>query len=269
MRLPVWLLGVGAVAALGSPAFAAIHVLSDRNSVVRIDDSSPAGMFDWVVDGTDHLFQQWFWLRVGGDTQERSLDTLTLGGVFATDTNPFTDNRADTLSLLYVGNGFEILPTYILRGGQNGSNTSDVAEQIAINNTGRETLHISLFQYCDFDLNGSAGGDTAEIVGSLFNTARQSDGVFGMSEVVVTPVPTRYEVNGFPSILNRLNDGSVTDLANTAGPQSGDMTWAFQWDLVIAPGGTVIISKDKGIIPTPGPAALLALGVAAGLRRKR
>ncbi|MFN7021868.1 MAG: hypothetical protein ACK4WH_11145 [Phycisphaerales bacterium] len=48
----------------------AILVLSDRNSVVRIDDSSPAGMFDWVVDGTDHLFQQWLWLRVGGDTAE-------------------------------------------------------------------------------------------------------------------------------------------------------------------------------------------------------
>ncbi|MCC6321287.1 MAG: hypothetical protein IT438_07615 [Phycisphaerales bacterium] len=269
MRLSRLLLIAGGIAALASPSFAAIHVLSDRNSVVRVDDATSAGMHDWVVDGTDHLFQQWFWFRVSGDTQERQLNSLPLIGSFATDTNPFHDTRPDTLSLLYAAPGIEIQPTYTLRGGQTNSNASDVGEQIAIHNTGNQTLNISFFQYCDFDINGTPSGDTGEIVGSMFNTARQSDGVFGMSEVVVTPAPSRYEVNTFPNIVTRLDDGLVTDLANTVGPQSGDLTWAFQWDLVIAPGGTVIISKDKGIIPTPGAAALLALGGLVGLRRRR
>ena len=268
MRLMNVLLSVGAVAALASPSLGAVHVLRDRNSVVTVNDGTSAGMSNWVVDGTNHLFQQWFWFRVSGDTNERSLDTLPLLGSFATDTNPFIDNSNDTLSLLYAGDGFTIQPTYILRGGA-GSNNSDIGEQIAINNNGNETLRISFFQYCDFDVNGTAGGDTVEILGSLHNTARQSDGTFGMSETVVTPVPSHYEVRAFPSLLNRLNDGSVDNLLDVAGPASGDVAWGFQWDLVIAPGGTVIISKDKGLVPTPGAIGLLAAGGLVGLRRRR
>jgi hypothetical protein len=53
------------------------------------------------------------------------------------------------------------------------------------------------------------------------------------------------------------------------------MTWAFQWDLLIAPGATVVIDIDKIIqpyqaIPEPSGVALLALGLGAvAIRRRR
>ncbi len=66
------LLGGGLLcAALGmaSPAQAAPITLVDHNSSVTIDPDSQAGMHDWVVDGVDHLFQQWFWYRIGSNPE--------------------------------------------------------------------------------------------------------------------------------------------------------------------------------------------------------
>ena len=51
------------------PAFAQV-ALTDANSSANIDPFSTAGvdfrgMNNWTVDGVNHMFQQWFWFRVG------------------------------------------------------------------------------------------------------------------------------------------------------------------------------------------------------------
>lgn len=266
MRLPIC--SVIALAALSGSASAVVHTLSDRNSLVNIDDSSQAGMFNWSVDGTDHMFQQWFWFRVGA-APEASIDTLAITGSFITDTNPFDDPAPDTLSLRYSGPGFDIQPTWTLRGSTPGSNRSDVTEAITITNHTNGVLPFSFFQYCDFDLNGTAGGDRALIPGPLFNTALQDEAGVVLSESVVAPMPSHYEAANFPSILARLNDGAPDTLADFAGPVFGDCTWAFQWDFFIPAGQSVIISKDKTITPAPGALALLGLGGLLAARRRR
>lgn len=262
-------IGVAAIAALAGQASAVIHTLTDRNSVVNIDDASQSGMSDWIVDGTDHLFQQWFWFRVG-NAPEASIDTLALTGTLITDTNGFDDPGLDTLSLRYTSPGsFEIQPTFTLRGTPAGSGRSDIAESIVITNLGTVPLTMSFFQYSDFDLNGSSGGDTLEIPGLLFNTAQQSEGATTFSETVVSPQPTRYEAALFPSIVSRLNDGVADDLGNIGGPISGDTTWGFQWDFTIPVGQGVTISKDKTITPAPGALVLLGMGGLLVSRRRR
>jgi hypothetical protein len=94
-----------------------------------------------------------------------------------------------------------------------------------------------------------------------------------LSETVTSPGANRAEVGLFPQTLNALNDGGKTDLGNIGGPLTGDVTWAFQWDLVIAPGTSAQISKDKYLtvlVPEPSALALLAIGaVGYALSRRR
>lgn len=261
---------IGAIAFAAGSASAVVWQLDDRNSTILVDDASSAGMFNWTVDGVNHMYQQWFWYRVG-NVAESPINSLPLTGAFASDTNPFSDPRQDTLGLRYENAQVRITPTWTLRGGLAGSNHSDVTEAIAIDNLTNAPLSISFFQYSDFDLGGTVQDQSVEIPAPLHNTAGQTDiNGFTTSETVVTPQPSHYEVNFFPNTLNRLNDGLPDVLNDTAGPIGpGDLTWAFQWDLNIPAGGTVIISKDKSIVPAPGDAALLGIAGLALVRRRR
>lgn len=262
------------VAFTAGPAFGVVHTIADRNSSAFIEDGIGAGMFGWQVDGVNNLAFQGFFYRTGSMGFELPVDTgsLTLTGFALTDTNPFVDPRPDTFAAQYTGNGFVIEPTWTLRGSTAGSGTADIAESIAIRNTGTAPLPFTFFQYSDFDLGGTASGDSVRITGTPPNTVTQWDAAFGtISETVVTPSPTRYQVDLFPNLLNSLNDNSITVLNNNGGPLGpGDVTWAFQWDFLLAPGQTVLISKDKQIvIPAPAGLALLgAAGLVAGRRRR-
>lgn len=248
--------------AWGAPsAEAAPITLADKNSVVEIDPTSQSGAFSWTVDGIDQLNQQWFWLRPG-NVPEVSLDAIPLVFSLPIDINGDTIDNALFLSYQQAGaNGFRIDIFYSLIGGAPGSGTADLAEQISITNTGSQTLTMSFFQYCDFDLNGTSLDDT--IVLSNANAMTQSDGAMILAETVVTPVATRYETNIFPATRTKLNDGVATNLNNDPGPYAGDVTWAFQWNISLPVNRTFIISKDKHIQVVPEPSTLALLG--AGL----
>ncbi len=262
-------LAAGAVALAGTAASGQL-VLQDLNSLADFDIHSQVGQHTWAVDGIDHMYQQWFWFRADGDQFERSIDTLPLLGSFTSDTNPFVDPRPDTFDALWRDNAnrFDVELNVTLRGSTANSNRSDIAEQIRITNNTGTFLPFHFFQYVDLDLNNTIPDASVQITGG--NTANQVDGIFGVSETVVTPLPSHSEVNFYPATLASLNDGAPTTLSDFNGPLGpGDLTWAFQWDFLLAPGQSVLISKDKSIVPAPGSAALLALGGLAMARRRR
>jgi hypothetical protein len=252
----------------------ALYTLTDDNSTAVIDDASSAGMTTWTVDGTNHMFQQWFWYRVG-NTAEASIDTLAfiVGGV--TDTN--FDGDDDTLYLRYgndqAATQYTVEIRFTLDGGPAGSRLSDIAEQITITNTSTSALDFHFFQYSDFDLGGDgAPNDTVQLINA--NTIRQSDPDWTASETVATPAADGFELDFFAVTRTRLNDGVATTLGNAfgAGPVgAGDVTWAFQWDRTIEVGGGFQISKDKNmtVIPEPAMLVLLLIGGLAMLRRRR
>lgn len=252
--------------------------LGDGNSSALIGlGGNTAGMTNWLVDDVDRLALQGFWFRTSFMDREQNVGTLGVVNAISTDTNPFADTRNDTASVRYVGqNGasggsFFIDTTWTIRGSTAGSGRADMSETIVItNNSTFLPLTISFFQYADFDLSVGTSDDlNVAILGANHNTASQTGSVM-LNETVVTPAPTRWTATTQLALSLLMEDNSVSNLDNVAnlnGP--ADLAWGFQWDFVIQPGLSVVITKDKSLVPTPGAAALLGLGGLIAARRRR
>ncbi len=265
------LLGFAGLAAQQSVA--ALFTLTDDNSVAHFDTASPANNDSWQVDGLSQLQQQAFWYRIG-NVAEQSVHTLPIAIQGASDSN--FDGNSDTLFVRYhdQGDTFRIETRYTLDGGAPGGGASDLAEQISITNLTAAPLDFHFFQYANFDLQGTPNFDS--VVFTNVNAVQQFEGSAKLTETIVTPVPSHREVALLPVTLNKLNDGLPTTLSDTplgtvVGP--GDVTWAYQWDFQLQPGGTFQISKDKnlhaGLVPEPSAGALLILGTGALLAQRR
>jgi hypothetical protein len=256
-RLSVGIAALGVLCAV--PVLAQPVVISDLNSTATIDPL--AGMTDWTVDGGDQLFLQWFWFREGAVGPE-----ATISSVGAPIVTPIAPN---IVKMAYVGGGLGFEVTYILTGTTPGTGRSDIAESIRITNLTDDVRHMHFFQYTDFDLNGTPGGDT--VTHSNDNTFDQVEAGAVASETIATPQPSRWEADFFPVTIAKLTDGDADDLANTfplVGP--GDVAFAWQWDFDLAPRQQYVISKDKFVaVPEPGTFAVLGLGLAGLLAARR
>lgn len=245
MRNGLGIIGGLALLMLVTCPAGATTILTDQNSTAVIDPDTSAGMHTWTVDGEDYLYQQWFWYRIGNGP-EAGIDTISAPTILTSPVFP------GVATISYSNNVLKVDVTYTLVGGAPGSGWSDIAETIRVTNLSADALDLHFFQYSDFDLVPDILDDVVEMVG--LNTVRVSDTNKVMSETVVTPTPTLYELNYFANTLSSLNDGGPTTLAgDLTGGVAGDVTWAFQWDATLAARtGTLIISKDKQlIVPEP------------------
>jgi hypothetical protein len=255
-----------AFSAIVLPCTAQIYNLSDNNSFVQVNVGSQAGMSLWSVDGQNQLNQQWFWYGIGNG-KESAINTISAASVTTPD--------ARTLYTTYANAQLSIEVDYALNGGFAGSGSSHLGEVIRIQNRSSSAFTLHFFQYSDFNLAGTPGGDTIQLGKNLqgkFNDAFQSDGSLSFHETVVTPGADHGEAASAGQTLGELNDLSQTTLNDNVGPVGpGDVTWALQWDLTIGAGATAIISKDKTLQITPEPStfALLGLGLGACALLKR
>jgi hypothetical protein len=253
---------------MGGTADAVTLGLADGNSSASIDLSSEHGLFDWTVDGVNLAptggggvldYRQWFWYRIGSNP-EASIDTLTLGVNGVTDAN-FNGNP-DTAFVSYSGApGIKINVTFTLAGGTPGSGIADIGEQISLVNTGSQSITMSFFQYGDFQLTApNVGGEMVSFINS--NTVRETGSTGYVQETVHTPVATHQEAEDYPVTIDKLDDGFPTTLSDNTSAGPGDITWAYQWDVTLAPGQTFLISKDmQAVIPEPGTALLVFVGL--------
>jgi len=264
----------------GTPTYGAVFTLTGGvNSTVNFNDTTnPNGVVDWIVAGTDQMFQQYFWYRLGSTGAEAPISALGAGVV--TQTDPSTATVTYTLPGVMA-----ISVKYSLTGSNANplSSFSDLGEQITIENlSASSSLDMHFFQYSDFDLGGTANNDQLSFTGTPINTAIQTDaaGAQELSETVVARAPNEFSGDYFANILNSLNDGTPTTLDNTNHVTSpGDATWAFEWDQPIGPGGVFGISKDKllnspGFFGAPEPSSfavwgLLGASLSIGAFRRR
>jgi hypothetical protein len=236
-------------------------LLIDGNSKAWVDVNSSAGMYQWTVDGINHLNQQWFWYRAGGGPQA-PINSISSAAWYQTAPNK--------LNTTYANNSFSVEINYTLTGG--GAGAADIDEGIKIHNFGVTPLTFTFYQYSDFNLLNSPGGDQV-LMDNL--QAYQWKGETQVAEGIVAPTASAYEANvtgGAGSTLFKLNNNPNLVLANV-GYANGDVTWAFQWDFIIQPGTDGIITKDKllniYVIPEPTILALISLGLAGLLIRRR
>jgi hypothetical protein len=259
-----------ALTGLVCPTSGQIIPLVSGNSSALVDTGTQNGMFNWSVEGVNQLFQQWFWYRIGSGagTFERSIDTISAPAIVTPAANQLTTTYAN------AGVGLSVRVDYVLSGGSIGSGTSTLLESLTINNISGTALDLHFFQYSDFDLGGNPGGDTVQLYKDItgkYNEADQTKGSTIFQETDVAPGADRGEADFFPATLNSLKDAGPTTLNNNASPVGpGDTTWAFEWDRLLNPGDSLIISKTKYIqVPEPGTLALTGLGLTVLLTLRR
>lgn len=259
-------LAFAALLALPTTSPAQIVNLTSGNSTAGINLGTSAGMYSWIVDGGNQLNQQWFWYRIGGGL---AAPINTIGSV------SYTTTGSDIVDATYSGAGFALKIRYSLDGGSIGSGVSQIYESIMVTNFSGGSLDFHLFQYSDFNLGTTAGGDSVEVYssGSGYDFVSQTDGSTEIQEGINLPEAQFGEAALVGNTLAQLNGSPGYNLNNTLTAGPGDVTWALQWDASILNNGSLDVFKNKGLLVTPVPEpsalALIALGLGALVASRR
>lgn len=264
------LCAVAAVALMQIPADAIQYTLTDGTSSAVYDPATVGGMTDWNVGGADHLTSQSFWVRRDGiDSSEVSLSQVLLS-------SSGSGNSAQ--ATFGVANSYEIGVSYVLT--ELSIEDAQIVESITIKNLSANTLSLNFFQYNNFDLAADMSGDHVRILtdtDGAFSLAQQvQPGVAGISEEAVVqnnPGSVLAEVAYFDTILSKLSDVNIDNLAYTGPVGPGNVEFAFQWQYSLSPGQETSISKIKTLavtfVPEPGTLVLAVLGFGAIMFSRR
>jgi hypothetical protein len=251
-------------------------MMNDEGSTATVDPDSSTGMTSWTVNGgQNQLVQQSFWYRTGNGLANpvNSISTASVN----------TSNGSDGINEVTAGynNGqVQLSIDYLLLGSGVNSGGADLTESVMFKNISASSFTLNLYQYSNFNLLG-VSHDTVQLFGTgsggsaPYYYVQQANGSTAIQEGIVSPFATYGETAFSGTTLNELNNTSALQLNDNAGPTGpGDVTWAFQWTITLAPGAMLDLSKDLNMsiapIPEPSTMALMVLGLGAcGLARRR
>lgn len=247
------ILGAAAAPSYATPTTAI--TLQNKNSAITVDPDNSDEMYNWTVDGTNELSQQWFWYRTGSTGSQTSISNLTVQGTpTILDTNGSGENNWAQVTYADAAKSFTLTTTYLLTGGQTGSKASDISETIDITNTSQAVLDYHFFESSDFNLSG-----TENVSLSGLNSAQQNTGT-QYSETIVSPRASEYEAAPAATLASDLNSTPDLTLNNATSLTSASPAWGFEWDAVLNPGCSLVIGIDKQITPSvPEPTSAVAL----------
>jgi hypothetical protein len=240
-------------------------VLTHNGSVLEIDENTGT-IVNWTVGGVDHVFEHTYYWR-DGDSTTVSL----LSDIGAPVVNLFGSRAAE---VIYANDDLRITISYLLTGSTNGM-TSDLVESVLVESlTG--PMAFRLFQYTDYDLNGTSDNDSATRENS--STIRSTDDDVQTVWAVEggTPIPEFTEIsNVYPELQDNLLNVAGYNLDTAAGDglgdsESGDIAYAMQWNRDMTANSAFLMSTNKVVaVPEPGSMLALGLGAAALLARRR
>lgn len=243
------------LAALSSLAYAAAPItLTDflgPNSIVNIEPNTQAGVYEWLVDGVNHINQNSYWFRIGDG------DITALTALGAPAVVPMLDMMCD---VVYSGDLFDVQISYMLMGAAEDSGQSDIAQIVSINNKSGSVLDLHLYEYVNLNLNGKAAGQ----VGNMDTTSSFTQTV-GTTESMLSllTIPDLVEVGDAATLLGKLNSNGAF-VANSY--YEGDVACVFQWDVLLD--DSWMMSQDNALFggaAVPEPSSLLALAGMVGL----
>lgn len=188
----------------------------------------------------DYLFEDGWWFRVAGDTQESFFPTPTI-------TN--CAGSTGTISWADVGGRGLFSATNTLNLTSAGANQGVLTLTMSITNLSTvNPLTITLFHGADFDVDGTAGLDSASLL--LPNThMRITDSANGFAEYrASSQFYSAFLVRPFGAttdVFGLLGDTAINNFDNTTIPFGpSDFTGAYQWNLTIPPAGTSLVTAQ-------------------------
>ena len=241
------------------------HTVLGQTTSVDFNTVAGAGVSNWQVAGVNQLNYQWFYYRVGSGGPEAPIQNIS-----ATPAVVFTP-AARTLDLTYDNGSYSVRTLFQLTGG----NTPNLSEGITVHNHSGGSLDFHFFQYSDFDLFGSTGGQSVQFytnsVTGQFYRALQTGGTRTVEEKVNSANPPigHFEANLGGATLASLTDGASTTLSDSTSAGVGNVTFAYQWDVTIANGGSFQLSKLLTIVPEPTVLSMVIVSIAGAVIVRR
>ena len=251
IRVTAVVLSMMCLIVLVAPNSAAQGIITDGVAEFEYNDvgSGTTGNADFRISGTDNLFQCWWWFRVAGDTAESALPVP--------DTQSYVGNVATLTWADVGGRGFSatLVVTLTENGGMTGANA---VQELLVTNTGGSTLAVEFFNYADFDVNGTAGGDSATLL-----TDPDHIQITDVDTAEFRgPAAVEFQVTTWQILRTLLNDALVTDLDGTGLPFGpADYTGAFQWSLGLPPQASDTITSVLSVNEPAVPVELMSFSI--------
>lgn len=249
-------LGVLVVALALAAAPARSITISDGIASITADNTH-GGLTAFVTGGTDHLYQSEYYYRTDAMTQENRL--VGFGTAYVTSVS---SPDATTITVLGSTPELDFKLDYRLNNGV-------LVPEIEITNTTASQYDLSIFNYQDWDVDGSANGDRLAWDGAQMTISQVGNG----TEIVVMPVnaPSATQASAYAGLRTSLRNNSITNLTDGAGLPfgPGDATFAFQFDFTLMASE---MYKIAYVVPEPPRLGLVAMGLLglawAGRRRR-
>jgi len=146
--------------------------------------------------------------------------------------------------------GMNVQLGFTLQGGSPGSLASDLAENLIMQNTSNAPITLHLFAYSDFDLADDFLSDSVSLPAT--GTMVQQGKGMTVTQNVQSPAPSYWEASFYAITLDDLDSTNPVTLSDSfIPPDPGDQTFAFQWDVTLGAGQSVVINLTNSIRPTP------------------